>query len=98
MLPGQANEDFMIGGSTDLQQRIRALPEYTDILSFNAKGKAMSVPLPLMKYLGRLRLTGSKHISVGKHAALNKMIDHLLDLEVIQASRATAWSQVHLVR
>ena len=34
----------------------------------------------------------------GKHAALNKMIDDLLDLEVIQPSRATAWSQVHLVR
>ena len=40
----------------------------------------------------------SRHISVGKHAALNKMIDDLLDLEVIQPSRATAWSQVHLVR
>ena len=27
----------------------------------------------------------------------NKMIDDLLDLHVIQPSRATAWSQVHLV-
>ena len=40
----------------------------------------------------------SRHISVEKHAALNQMIDDLLDLKVIQPSRATAWSQVHLVR
>ena len=40
----------------------------------------------------------SRHISVKKHAALNQMIDDLLDLQVIQPSRATAWSQVHLVR
>ena len=40
----------------------------------------------------------SRHISVKKHAALNKMIDDLLELEVIQPSWTTAWSQVHLVR
>ena len=40
----------------------------------------------------------SRHISVEKHAALNQMIDDLLDLQVIQQSRATAWSKVHLVR
>ena len=34
----------------------------------------------------------SRHISVEKHAALNKLIDDLLDLEVIQPSWATAWS------
>ena len=34
----------------------------------------------------------SRHISAEKHAALNKMIDDLLDLEVIQPSGATAWS------
>ena len=39
----------------------------------------------------------SRHISVEKHAALNQMIDDLLHLQVIQPSRATAWSQVHLV-
>jgi len=39
----------------------------------------------------------SRHISVVKHAALNQMIDDLLDLQVIQPSRAAAWSQVHLV-
>ena len=40
----------------------------------------------------------SRHISVEKHEALNKMIDDLLDLQVIQSSKATAWSQVHLIR
>ena len=40
----------------------------------------------------------SRHISVEKHEALNQMIDGLLYLKVIQLSRATAWSQAHLVR
>ena len=40
----------------------------------------------------------SRHISVEKHEALNKMIDDLLDLQVIQPSKATAWSQVYLVQ
>ena len=39
----------------------------------------------------------SRHISVEKLAAFNKMIDDLLDLKVIQPSRSTAWSQVNLV-
>ena len=33
-----------------------------------------------------------------KHAALYKMIEDLLNLQVIQPSRATTWPQVHLVR
>jgi len=40
----------------------------------------------------------SRHISVEKHEALTKMIDDLLELQVIQPSKATAWSQVHLIR
>ena len=45
----------------------------------------------------------SRHISVENMPmlnmlTLNKMIEDQLDLEVIQPSRATAWSQVHLVR
>jgi hypothetical protein len=38
-----------------------------------------------------------RHISVEKNDALNTMLDDLLDLRVIQPSRATAWSQLHLV-
>ena len=45
MLPGQPNNDFAIGGSAALQQRICALlTNYRDIFSCNVKGKAMSVP------------------------------------------------------
>ena len=39
----------------------------------------------------------SRHISVDKHEALNKTIDDLLDLQVIQPSKTTSFSQVHLV-
>jgi hypothetical protein len=101
MLPGQTNDDFTIGGSAELQQRIRKiLHEYEDIFSFNVKGKAMLVP-PMEFTVDKVRWEApanrlpSRHISVEKHAALNKMIDDLLNLEVIQPSRATAWSQAN---
>ena len=104
MLPGQPNEDFTIGGSVDLQQRICALlTNYEDIFSFNVKGKAMSVPpmeftVDVKRWEALANRLPSRHISVGKHAAFYKMIDDLLNLEIIQPSRAIAWSQVHLVR
>jgi hypothetical protein len=36
-------------------------------------------------------------ISTEKHDALNTMVESLLEFGVIQPSKATAWSQVHLV-
>jgi len=105
MLPGQPNEDFTIRDySADLQQRIRTLPtNYADIFSFDVKDKTMSVPpmeftVDATRWEATANRLPSRHISVGKHTALNKMIDDLLDLAVIQPSRATAWLQVHLVR
>ena len=84
MLPGQTNDDFTIGGSADLQQRIRTIR--TDIFSFNVKDKAMSVP-PMEFTVNATRWEAlanrlpSHHFSVEKQAALNKMIDDLLDLD-----------------
>ena len=42
----------------------------------------------------------SRHISVEKHAAINKMVDDLLDLEVIhrlepQRGRMFTWLEIH---
>jgi len=55
MSHGQTNDNFTVGGSTDLQHRIRALlTEYTDIFSFNVKGKAISVP-PMKFTLDEIR-------------------------------------------
>ena len=46
MVPnGTANNDYTTGGRPGFQQQIRKLlHEYDDILSYNVKGKAMSVP------------------------------------------------------
>ena len=99
MLPGHPNKDFTLGDSANLQQRIRALlTNYVDIFSFNVKGKAMSVPpieftVDAARWEASANRLPSCHISLEKHAALNKVIDYLLDLDVIQPSRATAWSQ-----
>ena len=40
----------------------------------------------------------SRHVSTEKHVALDALLGNLLDLVVIQPSKATAWSQVHIVR
>ena len=40
----------------------------------------------------------SRHVSTEKHVALDALLDNLLDLDVEQPSKATAWSQVHVVR
>jgi len=99
----QTNNDFMIGGPPEFQQRIRnVLTEYDDIFSFNVKGKSMAVPpmhftVDMDGWEVPASRLPSRHISVEKHVALNKMIDDLLDLQAIQPSRATAWSQVNLV-
>ena len=87
----------------EIQLRIRdILHEFRDIFSYNVKGKAMVVPpmtftVDKVNWEASANRLPSRHISVEKHTAL-KMIDDLLDLQVIQPSRATAWSQVHLVR
>ena len=42
---GYNNNDFTIGGSPEIQLRIRGiLHEFRDIFSYNVKGKAMDVP------------------------------------------------------
>jgi hypothetical protein len=104
MLPGAANNDYDIGGSPFLQGQIKILMgEYNDIFSYNVKGKAMSVPpmqfsVNVEQWESNPNRLPSRHISVEKHEALTKMIDDLLELQVIQPSKATAWSQVHLIR
>ena len=96
---------FIIGGFPALQLLIRdtTTPRVNDILSYNVKGKAMTLPtmtftVNKVNWEAPANRLPSRHISVEKYAALNQMIDDLLDRQVIQPSRATAWSQVHLVR
>ena len=75
MLPGETNDDFTIGASADLQQRIRTLiTEYADIFSFNVMGKAMSIPpmeftVDATRWEAPANHLPSRHISVGKNAA-----------------------------
>ena len=103
MLPGHPLHDCQIGSEPSLQQPIRELlTDFQDIFSCNVKGKAMDVPpMEFTVDEGRWQTTPNRlparHVSVEKHNALNKMIDDLLELGVIQPSKATAWSQVHLV-
>ena len=79
------------------------MQDYHDIFSDNVNGKAMQVPsmqftVFTYQWESNPNRLPSLHISVENHDALNKMIDDLLDLQVIQPSKATAWSQVNLVR
>ena len=96
--------NFKLGGSPTLQAQLRALiKQYSDIFSDSVKGKAMDVPpmeftIDHIMWETNQNRAASRHISPEKHYALNVLLDNLLDLGVIQPSKATAWSQVHLVR
>ena len=95
--------DYDLGGSFYLQEHLISSQEYQDIFSYNVKGKAMQVPLMEFtvstdQWESNPNRLPSRHISVEKHDALNKMIDELLDLQVVQPSKETAWSQVHLTQ
>ena len=72
---GGNNNDFTIGGSPEIQLRIRdILHEFRDIFSYNVKGKAMVVP-PMTVTEDKVNWEANglplRHISVEKHAALN---------------------------
>ena len=104
MDPNHGNNDYQLGGSPHLQQALYALiAEYSDTFSYSVKGKALYVPpmefsVDCAQWETNLNWAPSRHISTEKHDALNTMVDSLLELGVIQQSKATAWSQVHLVR
>ena len=73
------------------------------MFSYSVKGKAMDVPpmeftIDHSKWETNQNRAPSRHVSTEKHVALDALLDNLLDLGVIQPSKATAWSQVHLVR
>jgi hypothetical protein len=104
MTPEATYDDFHLGGSPELQSKLRSLiAEFPDIFSYSVKGKAMNVP-PMEFKIDKERWEipanhfPSRHISTEKHTALNKLIDELLELGVIQPSKAAHWSHVHLVR
>ena len=91
-------------GTVQLQQALNSMiAEFSDIFSYSVKGKAMDVP-PMEFTIDRslwetnLNWAPSRHISTEKHDTLNTMIDSLIELGVIQSSKETAWSQVHLIR
>ena len=94
-----ANND--IGGCPYLQQQIKQIMhDYQHIFSYNVKGKSMFVPFMQLSvqldWESKQNRLLSRNLSVEKREALNKMIDDLLELQVIQPSKATGWYQVHL--
>jgi len=103
MAPNSTNNDYQLGGSKHLHKALHALiAEFHDIISYSVKGTARDVPpmdftVDRAQWATNLNRAPSRHISTGKHDALNTMVDSLLELGVIQPSKATACSQVHLV-
>ena len=98
------NDDYTIGGSPALQENLHALrKEYDDIFSYSVKGSSMDVPsiefdVDRMLWETCAHRLASRQISIEKKTALSTLIDELLERDVIRPSKATAWSQVHLVR
>ena len=98
------NDDYTIGGSTNLQQELHSLiKEYDDIFTYSVKGRSMDVPpmeFDVDKKLWEAsgNRLASRQISIEKQTALSTLINEILEWDVIRPFKATAWSQVHLVR
>ena len=98
------NNDYTMGGSVHLQASLTDLiKEYDDIFSYSVKGRSMDVPPMEFKvdeknWESSGNRMASRQISIEKQVALKMLIDELLEKEVTRPSKATAWSQVHLVR
>jgi len=98
------NDDYTIGGSTNLQQELHSLiKEYDDIFSYSVKGRSMDVPpmeFDVDKKLWEAsgNRLASRQISIETQTALSTLIDELLERGFIRPSKASAWSKVHLMR
>jgi hypothetical protein len=96
LMGNTANEEYTMGGSDYLQSQLRGLIEdYRDIFSYSVKGRSMEFAVNAAGWETNTNRAASRQVSTEKHTTL---IDELLEREVIRPSKATAWSQVHLVR
>jgi hypothetical protein len=91
------------GSSWMQKQLLNLVTEFADIFSTSVKGMSASVtPLDFSYNRDAWERTAnrlpSRTLSPEKQNALHGMIEELLDLGVIRPSKATSWSQVHLVR
>ena len=96
------NNDYTMEGSEKLQASLTDLIKEYDIFSYSVKGRSMDVPPMEFKvdeknWESSGNRMASRQISIEKQVALKMLIDELLEKEVIRPSKATAWSQVHLV-
>ena len=101
--PDELLDLIHIEGSEELQAKLKALcKEYRDIFSTTVRGRPAN--LPEMKIEvddtkwkhGRNRLPPRQH-GPEKQAEIIKQIKMLLDLDIIEISVASEWSQVHMV-
>ena len=94
---------IQLEGSPGLQEKLRGLcREFIDIFSTSVRSRPARVE-PMTLEINRARweipanrLPPRRHSEV-KQTAIRSQIDSLLRLGVIEESRATEWSQVHLV-
>ena len=90
-------------GSLELQEKLRGLcREFIDIFSTSVRARPARVdPMTLDINRANWEIPANRlpprHHSEDKQTAIRSQVDSLLELGVIEESRATEWSQVHLV-
>jgi hypothetical protein len=101
--PEQLMSQITFEGSLQLQTKLKALVrEFIDVFATKVRREPAAVePVKIMIDEDKWRLPCNrapprKH-SEEKQKEIRKQVDVLLDLGVIKESRATEWSQVHLV-
>jgi hypothetical protein len=96
--------DIAMTGTAAETAELRILcDEFADIFSLKIRVEPARVPalnfdFDKARWHQAANRLPSRRISPEKQAALNVMIDELLDIGAIRVSTATAWSQVHLVK
>jgi len=101
--PEQLMSQITFEGSPQLQAKLKALVrEFIDVFATKVRRELAAVePMKIVIDDDKWRLPCNrapprKH-SEEKQKEIRKQVDVLLDLGVIKESRATEWSQVHLV-
>ena len=101
--PDELLDLIHIEGSEELQKQLRALcKEYKDIFSTTVRGRPANLPEMNIDVNdqewknGRNRLP-PRHHGPEKQAEILKQLKMLIDLDIIEISTASEWSQVHMV-
>ena len=101
--PNELLDQIKIEGSTSLKKALRALcEEFKDIFSTTVRNVPAAIPtmdieVDMTKWRNKANKLAPRIHSPEKQKEILKQLKILLDLDIIEISTASEWSQVHMV-